>query len=172
MQGTIRSSGRSVEPVGTRKVGCCSRESKHLRVFAGLQRQLGAPGRAFRGRLPEVNCPHVYVPFIHVESGTAASEQVIRWVVEVLQVTEIQEPAILPTLDPMDVQPMRQMAPAVRRLFALQERPEIRIDRLPDRAAAKTLQAEVSSAASAIYSGCSVSTSCLETWSVLGNPRL
>ena len=60
-----------------RKVGCCSRETKHLRVFAGLQRQLGAPGRAFRGRLPEVNCPHVYVRFIHVESGTAASEQVI-----------------------------------------------------------------------------------------------
>ena len=84
------------EPVGARKVGCCSRESKHLRVFAGLQRQLGAHGRAFRGRLPEVNCPHVYVLFIHVESGTAASEQVIRWVVEVIQVTEIQEPTILP----------------------------------------------------------------------------
>ncbi len=67
----------------------------------------------------------------------------------------------------MAVQPMRQMAPAVRRLFALEERLEIRIDRLPDRATAKTLRAEISLVASAIYSGCSVSTSCLETWSVL-----
>jgi hypothetical protein len=48
----------------------------------------------------------------------------------------------------------------------LEERLDIRIDRLPDRAKAKTLREEVSQAARAILFDQSDSTSCLETWSL------
>src|SRR5215510_9375186 len=83
-------------PIGARKIGRGGGETKDLRIFAGLKRQLGSPARAFRSCFSEINRRHVYVPLIHVEGGAAAAKQVIRGVVEIFQISKIQKSAVLP----------------------------------------------------------------------------
>src|SRR5262249_34158262 len=55
-----------------------------------------APARHFGGISPDIYPRHVRVQFIYTRGGAAVSKQVIRRMVEVKQVAEIDKPAVLP----------------------------------------------------------------------------
>src|SRR5262249_9647315 len=72
-------------------VRCSRREPEKLGVFSSLHSELATPPRLFRDWSSNVKSGHVHVPFVDVKRRAAAAKEVIGGIVEILQVSAIDE---------------------------------------------------------------------------------
>ena len=82
--------------VGAREVGRGRRKTEHFLVLASLDQELGAPSGWLGCLLLDVRPCHVQVPLVDVKRRAATSKQVVRRLIEVAQVADVHEAAVLP----------------------------------------------------------------------------